>query len=177
LIAPSPISEPKVRSSHCYDFVPRRTGPPRLIEEPKPHTKAIQCKILDEILARVYRVNYTRNVDDLTFLGRGPGLGTRSPRFVRLAERIIRDEGYLPHPAKLRVIPHTGRQRVTGIVVDRHVNIARVDHDCLRATLHNCIRHGPARQNQQEHTEFRAYFDGRVPWVEQVTPERGAMLR
>jgi RNA-directed DNA polymerase len=42
-----------VRSSHRYDFVPKRTGPPRLIEEPKPHTKAIQCKILDEILARV----------------------------------------------------------------------------------------------------------------------------
>jgi RNA-directed DNA polymerase len=42
-----------VRSSHCYDFVPKRTGPPRLSEEPKPHTKSIQCKILDEILARV----------------------------------------------------------------------------------------------------------------------------
>ncbi len=127
-------------------------------------------------LARVYHVNYTRNVDDLIFLG-GPGLGTRSPRFVMLAERIIRHEGYLPHPAKLRVMPDKGRQRVTGIVVNRHANIARVDHDCLKATLHNCIRHGPARQDRQEHTEFRAYLDGRVAWVEQATPERGAMLR
>jgi RNA-directed DNA polymerase len=42
-----------VQSSHRYDFVPKRTGPPRLIEEPKPLTKAIQRKILDEILARV----------------------------------------------------------------------------------------------------------------------------
>lgn len=42
-----------MRSSHRYDFVPKRTGPPRLIEEPKPRTKAIQRKILDEILARV----------------------------------------------------------------------------------------------------------------------------
>jgi hypothetical protein len=36
-----------------------------------------------------------------------------------LAERIIRDEGYLPHPAKLRVMPDKGRRRVTGIVVNR----------------------------------------------------------
>jgi hypothetical protein len=49
------------------------------------------------------------------------------PRFVILAERIIRDEGYLPHPAKLRVMPAKGRQRVNGIVVNRHVNIARAD--------------------------------------------------
>jgi hypothetical protein len=47
-------------------------------------------------LARICHVNYTRNVDDLSFFWGGPGLGTRSSRFVRLAERIIRDEGYLP---------------------------------------------------------------------------------
>ncbi len=34
-------------------FIPKRAGPPRLIEEPKPRLKAIQRKILAEILDRV----------------------------------------------------------------------------------------------------------------------------
>ena len=64
-----------------------------------------------------------------------------------------------------------------GIVVNRHVNIARSDYDCLKATLRNCVRDGPASQNRQGRTEFRAHLDGRVAWVEQVTLERCAVLR
>ncbi|MFZ8521049.1 hypothetical protein ACO1NF_13940, partial [Staphylococcus aureus] len=36
-----------------YAFVPKRHGPSRLIEAPKPRLKAIQRRILREILARV----------------------------------------------------------------------------------------------------------------------------
>lgn len=36
-----------------YAFVPKASGPPRLIEAPKPRLKAIQRRILDEILGKV----------------------------------------------------------------------------------------------------------------------------
>jgi|HubBroStandDraft_1064217.scaffolds.fasta_scaffold00083_38 RNA-directed DNA polymerase len=36
-----------------YTFLPKHSGPPRLIEAPKPRLKAIQRRILDEILAPV----------------------------------------------------------------------------------------------------------------------------
>src|SRR5262249_2830212 len=35
---------------YTYRFMPKRSGPPRLIEQPKPRLKAIQRHILDEIL-------------------------------------------------------------------------------------------------------------------------------
>lgn len=38
---------------YTYTFVPRRFGPPRLIEAPKPRLKAVQHRILHEILDRV----------------------------------------------------------------------------------------------------------------------------
>lgn len=127
-------------------------------------------------LARVYDVNYTRYADDLTFSG-GHGLSQRLPRFIMLAERIIHEEGYLPNPAKTRVMPIKGRQRVTGIVVNSHVNVARRDYDVLKATLNNCVQHGPLSQNRDQRADFRAHLDGRVSWVEQVNRKRGAKLR
>lgn len=42
-----------------------------------------------------------------------------------------------------------GRQQVTGIVVNRHANIARDDYDRLKAILTNCVRHGPQSQNRE----------------------------
>jgi RNA-directed DNA polymerase len=42
-----------VLQHYSYIFIPRRRGPPRLIESPKPRLKVIQRRILDEILAFV----------------------------------------------------------------------------------------------------------------------------
>jgi hypothetical protein len=47
----------------------------------------------------------------------------------------------------------------------------------LKATLYNCARHGPAAQNLAGAPDFRAHLAGRVGWVEQVNPRRGAKLR
>jgi RNA-directed DNA polymerase len=38
---------------YAYHFVPKRNGPPRLIEAPKPRLKAMQRRILNEILDKV----------------------------------------------------------------------------------------------------------------------------
>jgi len=69
------------------------------------------------------------------------------------------------------------RQRVTGIVVNDHINVPRPEYDRLKAILHNSVRHGPANQNRENHPDFRAHLDGRVTWVENVNPPRGLRLR
>ncbi len=69
-----------------------------------------------------------------------------------------------------------GTQRVTGIVVNDHVNVPRTEFDRLKATLHNCVRTGPAEQNRDGITDFRAHLQGRVAWVRQVNPRRGEKL-
>jgi RNA-directed DNA polymerase len=53
----------------------------------------------------------------------------------------------------------------------------RADFDLLKATLTNCIRHGPQSQNRDAHPHFRAHLDGRVGFVEMINPAKGARLR
>jgi hypothetical protein len=66
---------------------------------------------------------------------------------------------------------------VVGLVANQHPNIIRADFDRLKATLHNCIRFGPAGQNRKSHPEFRAHMEGRVAFVESINAARGEKLR
>lgn len=126
-------------------------------------------------LARVYAASYSRYADDLTFSG--AALDGHAPGFLATVETIVRDEGYDVNRKKVRTMHESARQRVTGVVVNRHLNVARVDYDRLKATLNNCVHHGPATQNRDGHADFCAHLDGRVTWVENVNPARGAKLR
>ncbi|MEO1205271.1 MAG: reverse transcriptase family protein [Pseudomonadota bacterium] len=127
-------------------------------------------------LADAFAARYTRYADDLTFSG-DAGFERRSAAFLRLVTDIVEDEGYRLNAAKTRVMPQSVQQRVTGIVVNRHVNIDRRHFDRLKATLHNCVRHGPVPENRDGVADFKAHLLGKVAWVEQVNPARGAKLR
>lgn len=135
---------------------------------------SLDCRLAG--LARAYAANYTRYADDLAFSG-GAGLNRNADWFLWIVSQIARDEGYAVNPAKTRVMPRSVQQRVTGIVVNRHINIAREDYDRLKATLCNAVRHGAAAQNREGHADLRAHLEGRVGWVEQVNPPRGERLR
>jgi hypothetical protein len=127
-------------------------------------------------LARAAGADYTRYADDLAFSGDAAfasGLG----RFGKAVASILDDEGFALNAAKTRIMPRSTRQRVTGIVVNEHCNVGRAEFDALRATLHNCVRGGPAGQNRAAVPNFRAHLCGRVAWVEQINPRRGAKLR
>lgn len=127
-------------------------------------------------LARRMGARYTRYADDLAFSG-GADFAVRNRAFLRLAETIIRDEGFAPNARKTRVMRRNGRQQITGLVVNDRLNVPRPAYDALKATLHNCLRHGPASQNRDGHPDFRAHLDGRVAWVEAVNPQRSLRLR
>lgn len=69
------------------------------------------------------------------------------------------------------------RQRLAGIIVNRHPNIDRRRYDQLKAELHNCVVNGPAGQNRGQHADFRAHLGGMVAYVEMINPARGRRLR
>jgi hypothetical protein len=69
------------------------------------------------------------------------------------------------------------RQQLAGLVTNEHANIRRSDYDQLKAILTNCVRNGPASQNRELHSDFRAHLDGRVGFVESINFERGLKLR
>jgi retron-type reverse transcriptase len=127
-------------------------------------------------LARHADANYTRYADDLAFSG-DTGFADGLGRFGRTIEAILKEEGFALNPAKTRIMPQSRRQRVTGVVVNAHCNIGRAEFDTLKAILYNCVRYGPASQNRSGALDFRAHLEGRVGWVEQVNPRRGAKLR
>ena len=97
--------------------------------------------------------------------------------FSQTVETIVAEERFRLNPRKMRVMPRNGRQIVTGIVVNEHCNVTRDDFDALKAILFNCVRHGPAGQNHDGVADFPRHLDGRVAWVAQVNPVRGAKLR
>lgn len=134
----------------------------------------LDCRVSG--LARRLDANYTRYADDLTFSGDGEFAG-QIRRFLNSVEAIIRDEGYTPNDSKTRIMRNCGRQHVTGLVVNAHVNLPRADFDTLKATLFNCVKHGPATQNRIRHADFRAHLNGRITWAENVNPGRGRRLR
>jgi hypothetical protein len=127
-------------------------------------------------LARTVGANYTRYADDLAFSG-DAAFAARIDRFGRAVASIAEEEGFFLNAAKTRIMPRSARQRVTGIVVNAHCNVGRDAFDALKAILHNCARQGPAAQNRAGVLDFRRHLDGRIVWVEQVNPARGAKLR
>ncbi|MEM1299485.1 MAG: reverse transcriptase family protein [Pseudomonadota bacterium] len=127
-------------------------------------------------LARRMGANYSRYADDLAFSGdRGLVFDHATPLLEQVHE-IIRDEGFSPNPAKTRIMRAGRAQRVTGLTVNRHINVSRAEYDRLKATLTNCLRYGPASQNRDGHRDFRAHLEGRIAWVRSVNPRRAARL-
>jgi RNA-directed DNA polymerase len=127
-------------------------------------------------LSRAYGAHYTRYADDLAFSG-DRAFAMKSTTFLTAVEDIIHDEGFLLNSQKTRVMRRGQCQRITGIVVNDHVNVPRTAYDQLKAILHNCRKNGPDTQNREGLRDFRAHLEGRVAWVEQVNALRGQRLR
>jgi len=121
-------------------------------------------------------LEYSRYADDLAFSG-GDAFARGAKDFATLAAGIALDEGFEVNFRKTRIMRRATRQRVCGLVVNERPNIARRDYDQLKAVLTNCLRHGAASQNRDEHADFRGHLRGRIAWVEAVAPARGAKLR
>ena len=127
-------------------------------------------------LARSLSATYTRYADDLTFSG-GTLLLSRANELRATAGMIAREEGFTVNERKSALMTRAGRQRVCGIVVNAHPNLAREEYDRLKATLHNAALRGPASENRAGVGDFRAHLLGRIAWVESLHPARATKLR
>ena len=127
-------------------------------------------------LARAAGATYTRYADDLAFSG-GADFDRCVARFAIHAAAILLEEGFEVNHRKTRVMRRGVRQHLAGVVTNEHVNVVRADFDRLKATLTNCVRHGPASQNREGHANFRAHMAGRISFVEMLNPQKGARLK
>lgn len=122
-------------------------------------------------LAAVAGVSYTRYADDLAF----SGSKISEALFLRAAA-ILLEEGFSVHHRKTRLMHRGVRQHLAGLVTNQHPNVMRPDFDRLKATLTNCVRHGPETQNRAAHPAFRQHLEG-VAYLESVNPAKGQRLR
>ena len=126
-------------------------------------------------LARALDADYTRYADDLALSG-GETLRRSLRQVVRQVTAIAVEQGFSVNAGKTRAMHQSGRQMLTGIVVNQKTNPRRSDYDRLKAVLHNCLRDGAATQNRDGHLDFRAYLHGRVAHLRQLNPEKGERL-
>lgn len=119
--------------------------------------------------------SYTRYADDLAFSG-GESLRRRVDTLSRWIVAIAADEGFAVNVRKSRTMHRSHRQVLAGIVVNERPNVPRDEFDRLKAILHNCVRHGPQRQNRDGVADFRAHLAGRVAHVRSLNAARGDKL-
>jgi hypothetical protein len=177
----------------CTNAAPRDIWPKAAYAEPdlydRPHlpqgaptspalanicTYRTDCRLTG--LAKSAGAIYTRYADDLVFSG-GEDFECRVDRFSTHVAVILMEEGLTVHHRKTRVMRQGVRQHLAGLVTNQKVNVMRPDYDRLKAILTNCIRSGPASQNRESHSDFRAHLQGRVAFIEMINQRKGARLR
>jgi len=147
------------------------------------------CRRMDKRFARLGEksgFDYSRYADDLTISSNNKKITKMIPFF----KEIMQDEGFEVKEAKMRILRSGGRQKVTGIVVNKKQNIERKEIKKLRAVIHNCTHKDIGRQainwakrekksdNPNAYTlrEFKSSLMGKINFVKSVNPEMGEKL-
>lgn len=143
------------------------------------------CDRMDRRLAGLARrrgANYTRYADDITFSS-PHNLYVEGSAFRAELARILAVEGFEMNEAKTRVQRSGQRQEVTGLVVNRRVNVCRHYVRSLRAVLYVWRRYGydaalaallrhdrvvPEHHGRRRLPDLTRVIEGRLLFVRQV---------
>lgn len=141
---------------------------------------------MDELNARhnltdpEWQWKYTRYSDDLAFT-----CGKNLPLKVKenIAKKLVticNQSGYRVNKRKTRITNTFYRKQLLGIVFNVHPNVAKDEYLKLRALIHNCLVQGfntQYRKAQKENEEeLISWLKGKVNYVQQINPDRGARL-
>lgn len=117
-----------------------------------PTISNIICYRMDRELSHLcnkYNCRYTRYADDITISTKMLYLPKEIAKFrdgqVILSSNItdiIKNEGFTINIDKLNISPNTDRQEVTGLIVNKKVNVQKVYIKKLRALLNNVSKYG-----------------------------------
>lgn len=98
------------------------------------------CSILDRriaLIARKYKVIYTRYADDLTFSTNDKYFGEKHEQFLVELSKEIQKAGFKINDSKTRFLRNNRRQEVTGLIVNDRVNVKREYYKATRSMAHN----------------------------------------
>lgn len=104
----------------------------------------IVCRNLDKKLLRLakgYNIKYTRYADDITFSS-DYNVFQEDSKFMAEFIKIVADEKFEINDKKTRLQKSGQRQEVTGLLVNKKVNVAKEYHKDLRSLLYIWERYG-----------------------------------
>jgi RNA-directed DNA polymerase len=154
-----------------------------------PAISNIVCRRLDRRFSRLGEkagFDYSRYADDITISSNNKDVNNMIPFF----KEILREEGFEVNEAKMRILRSGGRQKITGIVVNKKPNLDKNEIRKLRAVIYNCshkdLRHEAKRWAEHEKClnnprsyslrEFQSSLRGKIHFVRMVNPETGKRL-
>lgn len=124
---------------------------------------------------------YTRYSDDIDVSNDEVVADTAIEAVIALVRRRVNEAGFQLNEEKTKVEPQWRRQKVLGVVVNKKINIPRVEYMRIRALIHNCLVHGfdieAKRAGQKNVTALIAYIKGKLSYFDQIDHDKASKLR
>lgn len=123
--------------------------------------------------ARSQNLRYTRYADDLTFSG-----SLRPGQVIRFVRTVLATQGLSLNEDKTRVMQPHQRQEVTGIIVNKHLDLPREIRRELRKTIHYINRFGVGSHLQhigEQRANFLLHLHGLLSFALHLNPTRGEL--
>jgi retron-type reverse transcriptase len=159
--------------------IERRAIGKRCLPQGSPASPAISnivCYQLDSRLSQLAKnlgFCYTRYADDLTFSSSHEAKNRISKITVEF-ETIIVSEGFAINPHKTQILGKSVQQKVTGVVINKKLNVAKNTLKAFRATLYQIEREGLAEKTWGNSTDLIAAITGFANYVTMINPSKGA---
>lgn len=127
-------------------------------------------------LAKKLNFSYTRYADDMSFSTHQENSQNVS-RLLYFTKKIIESEGFVIHPDKVHVMRKGMQQKVTGVVVNKKLNVDRIQLRKFRAVLHNIEKNGWKDQKWGKAIHLINAIEGYINYVYMVNPEKGTTFK
>lgn len=119
-------------------------------------------------LAKKYKLDYTRYVDDMSFSTNSKVFKERYVEFIVELTDLLKNNGFEINHNKTRLEYYSSRQEVTGLTVNNKINVSRDFIDKTRAMAHQLYRTNQFYINGEEgkltQLEGRFSFINQLDW-------------
>jgi retron-type reverse transcriptase len=133
------------------------------------------CRKLDKRMvgiAKSLEFTYTRYADDMTF---SSNEYTKINKMMFWIKGITKDEGFILHPKKSKIMKKGSRHEVTGVVVNEKLSINRKELKRFRALLYQIEQSGLEGKSWHGKSEnLMASVWGYANFIQMVDKKRGA---
>lgn len=128
------------------------------------------CEILDQRvlkIAKKYKLDYTRYADDLTFSTNDKRFLDLQAEFYELLSSELTRAGFKINEKKKRLQLRDSRQVVTGLVVNKKINVNKIFYKETRAMAHQLYKEGKFEINGK--LANLNQLEGRFAFINQLT--------